>query len=294
MSGLRRVDLAQRCLLAITGDDRRDFLQGLITADLRLLSARRALWGALLTPQGKYLFDFFLLEPDDGRFLLEADARRAPALVRRLSMYRLRARVDIGEPDEESRVIAIMGEEAPARFGLPPEPGAARPLDGGVLFVDPRHPGMGLRLVLPGGAALPDAIAALEEGGTELYEERRLSLGIPETADLLPEKSLPLEYNFAELGGVSFDKGCYIGQEVTARMKHRGRLRKRLLPAEVEGAAASGEPVLAPDGREAGELRSVHGCRALALLRLDHLGQDLRAGEATIRPSWPAWLKEKE
>ncbi|HFA60186.1 MAG TPA: folate-binding protein, partial [Rhodospirillales bacterium] len=89
MSGLRRVDLAQRCLLAITGADRRDFLQGLITADLRLLSPRRALWGALLTPQGKYLFDFFLLEPDDGRFLLEADARRAPALVRRLSMYRL-------------------------------------------------------------------------------------------------------------------------------------------------------------------------------------------------------------
>ena len=294
MGGLRRVELGHRRLLALSGADRRDFLQGLVTGDLHRLSPERAIWAALLTPQGKYLFDFFVLEPDGDRLLLETDAGRASALLARLSMYRLRARVEIADPGEAFAVIAIPGERAPARFDLPAEAGAARRIGEAMLFVDPRHPAMGVRLVLPRGAPLPDPVEAMEETGIEAYEELRLALGIPESTDLVPERSLPLEYNFAELGGVAFDKGCYIGQEVTARMKHRGRLRKRLLPVEVEGPAAPGDPVLAADGREAGELRSVRDRRALALLRLDHLGRELRAGEATIRPRWPEWLKCEE
>ncbi len=294
MHALRRVPLGQRRLLAVTGTDRREFLQGLVTGDLRRLSRERAIWAALLTPQGKYLFDFFLVEGNGDGLLLETDAARAEALRTRLSMYRLRAKVEILDLDDRWEVTAIFGERAPSAFGLPDEPGAARPLGEGVLFVDPRHARLGLRLLLPRGATPPAPIPAAEEVPFAAYEDLRLGLGVPDSRDLVAEKSLPLEFNFFELGGVAFDKGCYIGQEVTARMKHRGRLRKRLLPVEIHGPAKTGDMVVAADGREAGVLRSVLGGRGLALLRLDHLRDELRTGEAVIVPRPPEWLKLQE
>ncbi len=295
MRTLRRARLEQRAVLALAGEDRRDFLQALLSNDLRKLAPQRALWAALLTPQGKYLFDFFLLDAGTRGLLLETAAERASALLARLGLYRLRARVEIADVSERYRVEAIFGEAAAAAFDLPPEAGAARAFGGGMLFVDPRHPDLGLRAILPReetGTLLADRTT---EADPAAYEMLRLELGIPEgEKDLVPEKSLPLEANFAELGAVDFDKGCFIGQEVTARMKHRGRLRKRLLPVEIRGAATPGSPVIAGDGREAGELRSLAGNRGLALLRLDRLDGPLRAGEATIIPHWPAWLKKEE
>ncbi len=294
MRALRRVSLGQRRLLAVTGADRREFLQGLVTGDLRRLSRERAIWAALLTPQGKYLFDFFLVEGNGDALLLETDAERAEALRARLSMYRLRAKVEILDPGDGWEVTAIFGEGAPSAFGLADEPGAARPLGEGVLFVDPRHLRLGLRLLLPRGPAVPAPVAAVEEAPFAAYEDLRLALGVPDSRDLVVERSLPLEFNFFELGGVAFDKGCYIGQEVTARMKHRGRLRKRLLPVEIRGTAKPGDVVVAAGGREAGTLRSVLGGRGLALLRLDHLRDELRTGEAVILPRPPEWLKLQE
>ncbi len=295
MSTLRRARLEQRAVLAITGEDRRDFLQALITNDVRRLAPERAIWAALLTPQGKYLFDFFLLDAGADGLLLETGAERASALLARLGLYRLRARVEITDVRDRYRVEVVFGEGAAAAFDLAPEAGAARPLGRGMLFVDPRHPDLGLRALLPreeGEAPLADRTTEADPGA---FDALRLRLGIPEgEKDLVPERSLPLEANFAELGGVDFDKGCFIGQEVTARMKHRGRLRKRLLPVEIRGAAAPGSSVVAADGREAGELRSVAGDHGLALLRLDRLQGPLHAGEAAVIPHWPAWLKKKE
>ncbi len=247
--------MAERAIIAVTGGDRDAFLQNLVTNDVG--RGRGALaYAALLTPQGKYLADF-LLAGEDGRILLDVDARLAPALLQRLSMYRLRA--DVGLEPTTLRV----------RRGTGPAPDGAR--------ADPRHPALGWRLY---GA---------EEGsdGTD-WDAVRVEHVIPETGIELTPDTFILEAGFERLRGVDFRKGCYVGQEVTARMKHKTELRKGLARVLVEGAAPPGTPILGPDGREAGTLFTQSGGRAIAHVRFDRMAGPLAAGPARVAPD-PAW-----
>jgi len=286
--------LPNRGLLALAGADARGFLQGIVTNDVGPLAADRAIHAALLTPQGKYLFDFLLAELD-GRLLLESEAARLAELARRLSLYRLRAKVAIEDVSAGLAAVAVFGQGSAALLGLPEAPGAARPFAGGVAFVDPRLPALGVRLLLP-----PAELPALERAGlaaasAEDYDRHRLELGVPDgSRDLEVDRTILLEANFEELHGVDFRKGCYVGQEVTARTKYRGLVRKRLLPVAVDGPLpAVGTPVL-QDGREVGTLRSGRDGLALALLRLDRIAAadapPLVAGEARLTPRTPDWL----
>lgn len=298
------VPLDGRALLAVSGEDARDFLQGLITNDVENLSPERAIYAALLTPQGKYLHDFFLFE-HDGAILLDCAADRRDDLKRRLSMYKLRAKVVLDEPAEDVRVFALIGRGALDAVGLSDEAGHCRVFGGGsgagVAFTDPRIAAMGARAVLPG-----DGAAALETAGfataePDIYEALRISLGVPDSgADLVPDKSFLLECGFEELNGVDFKKGCYVGQEVTARMKHRSLVRRRLLPVAFDGPPPeTGAPVKKGD-IEAGEIRSVADGMGLALLKLDHAlaaletGEPLKAGDASATPERPEWLRLPE
>lgn len=275
------IALPRRGVAALAGDDARPFLQGLVTCDVDRVSPSRAVYGALLTPQGRFLHDFFVVERD-GALLLDCDAGRLPDLLRRLDMYRLRAKVGIDDLGGAFRVVAL----PPA----PGEEGDAAAWLGGVVFVDPRLRALGRRAVVPAeGLEAALARAGLREDGHGRYEERRIALGVPDGgADLAPGKAFPLEGGLDVLGGVSFEKGCYVGQEVTARMKHRGLVKRRLVPVAFDGPPPPPGTPVASGGAAAGEVRSGVGGRALAMLRLDLLeAGGLAAGGVALTAGTP-------
>src|SRR5438874_4184880 len=284
--------LDDRGILAVSGPDRRPFLQGLVSNDVDKVGPTAARYAALLTAQGKYLHDFMMVEAAESIWL-DAEAARLGDLKRRLSMYRLRAKVSL---DERSglAVAAIFGVDTTAILGLPSEPGAARPFGSGVVFVDPRLAMLGARAILPrerARAVLADT--GIAETGFDSYDRLRLSLGIPDgSRDLVLEKSILLESGFDELNGVDWQKGCYIGQELTARTKYRGLIKRRLMPVEIEGPTPASGTIVTADGREVGEVRSSRDGVGLAVLRIEAVveGKPLRAGSAAISAILPRWM----
>ena len=276
----------------------RPFLQGLVSNDVMRVARDRAIHAALLTPQGKYLFDFCIAETD-GRLLLDAERARLADLQRRLLLYRLRAKVTL-TADDSLAVYVLEGSGAATALGLAGgDAGAAVPFAGGIVFVDPRLAALGLRAVLPvDGAACALAERGFEAGDVGEWDRRRLALGIADgSRDMQIEKSLLLEAGFDRLSGVDFDKGCYVGQELTARTRYRGLIKRRLVPVSVDGPLpAPGTPVVAGDAT-VGEVRSGRDGLALALLRLEAIERviageaELTAGAARLRPTMPDWAR---
>ena len=234
--------LPERGILAVSGPDRRSFLQGLVSNDVEKLAAGRAVYAALLTPQGKYLHDFIMVEQGEAIWL-DAEAARLADLRRRLSMYRLRAKVEIAERPELG-VAAVFGDGALPALGLPDEPGAVRPFGRtGSSLVDPRLAELGARVIADRLRLARLAETGLTEADFAAYDRHRLALGVPDgSRDLVPEKSILLESGFDELNGVDWQKGCYVGQELTARTKYRGLIKKRLFPVRIEGPPPSPAP----------------------------------------------------
>ena len=200
---------------------------------------------------------------------------------------------------DDRGVLSVKGPDAAGAFGLAPEPGSARAHAGGVVFTDPRLAAMGVRALLPAGAGLEGLLAdGFARAGDDDYRRMRLRHGLPDgSRDMVVEKYFPLECGFDELHAIDYDKGCYVGQELTARIHHRGTVRKRLMPVVVDGPLpAPGTPVLRGD-RAVGEIRSGAGDRAIALIRLAQLeaaaGEDagLTAGPARVTPVKPAWAR---
>lgn len=241
--------MTDRQIYSISGPDRIDFLQGLITNDARRLS-QGPVYAALLSPQGKYLADFLLI-PRDHEVLLDIAAPLAEATVRRLSMYKLRADV------------AIAPTALKLRRGTGPAPEGA--------VADPRHPALGWRLY------------GTDEGDDSTdWDALRVAHCIPESgAELTPDTYI-LEAGFERLNGVDFRKGCYVGQEVTARMKHKTELKKGLTRVTLEGAADPGTPIQTADGRPAGTLHTRSGDAGIAYLRFDRAEGELYAGTARV------------
>ncbi|EME72043.1 putative aminomethyltransferase [Paramagnetospirillum caucaseum] len=287
------VRLEQRAVLEVGGEDRRAFLQGLVSNDMNKVAGDRAVFTALLTPQGKFLFDLFVVELGD-LFLVEAEAARIEELRKKLSMYKLRSQVTLAV-SAHTAVFGLMGDGAAAVFDLPAEAGAATEFAGGTVFVDPRLAGAGLRALLPadGGPRVLEA-NGFTPAPFEAWDEARIRLGLPDgSRDLEVDKALLLENGFEELNGVDFNKGCYMGQELTARTKYRGLVRKRLMPVEISGPAPeAGAPLLLAEA-EAGEMRSHCGNVGLALVRLEQFrangGAGLAAGGATLVAAKPKW-----
>jgi len=245
-----RID--NRQVLAVTGTDRQDFLQGLVTNDVVKLKDG-LVYAALLSPQGKYLADFFLV-PGDDAILIDVAEALAPVLLKRLNMYRLRADV------------AIAPVEMEVSRGLGPAPQQAYP--------DPRTPALGWRAYDLGGVA-----------PSRDWDMLRVANMIPETGvELTPDDSYILEMNFERLNGVDFKKGCYVGQEVTARMKHKTELRKGLAQVQITGTATPGTPITA-EGKPVGILHTVASTQGLAYLRFDRATGKMQAGKATITAS---------
>jgi len=274
-----------RAVLVVAGEDRRTFLQGLISNDIAKAGSERAIWAAFLTPQGKFLWDLFIVEHGDA-FLIDVEADRADEFRKKLSLYKLRAKVTI-TPAPDLAVYAVLDAGA---LDLPGEAGAARAIGAGVAYVDPRLPALGARALLPN----PDALAGLTEA-PDAWDALRLGLGVPDGSRDMPiDKALLLENGFDELGGVDFNKGCYMGQELTARTKYRGLVKKRLLPVGFDGAApAPGTPIMAGEV-EAGEMRSANGGKGVAIIRIEHLNAPLSAGGTALSVAVPDWVRLPE
>jgi folate-binding protein YgfZ len=296
IDSLKAVVLPDRSVVAIAGADRVKFLQGLMTNDIRRLAPDRALYAGFLTGQGKLLYDVFALADGD-RILIDIAANLADDFVKRLNAFKLRAAVEIGKT--ALAAAAAWGPDAATRLELEPTEGAAGNrafAEPHHAFVDPRIAALGVRLVYPADFAMEAKLAPLGFASVTAadYTAHRLSLGIPDTAEIGGEVCYPLEANFEMLHGVDFKKGCYVGQELTARMKLKGELRKRILP--VSGSAplpTAGTPVTA-DRTTLGPLIAASGTRGLALLRLDRLADAqedaIRAEDVQLSILWPNWL----
>jgi folate-binding protein YgfZ len=260
--------LAHRGVVEVAGADRVSFLQGLVSNDVTQAAPGHAVWAALLTPQGKWLADFFVLAEGE-RLLLEVEAAQAAMLVASLTRFRLRAKVTLRDASADFVVHAAWG-------GAAPPPGV-------IAAPDPRLAEAGWRLLAP--APLPADATAAD------YDAHRLALGLPDGArDMDPQKSVLLEAGFDELHGVSWTKGCYMGQELTARTKYRGLLKRRLFPVAVEGPLPAPGTPITRDGAEVGEMRSGQGGLGLALLRIETAEGVLACGEAVLRPRIPGWM----
>lgn len=291
--------LPERGILGLAGPDRSTFLQTLVSNDVLSAGPGRAIFATLLTPQGKFLHELLIAATGD-RLLVDTEMSRLPDLQRRLTLYRLRAKVDLADLSADWAVFAAFGQGAAAAFGLEPAAGAARVLGQGSLFVDPRLDRLGVRIIAPRAEA-EAAIAAAGLAVTadfEAWDRWRLALGVPDgSRDIQPDKSFLLESNIDELNGISFTKGCYVGQELTARTKHRGTVRKRLFTVRYDGPAVDpGTPVMAGD-REVGTMRSGRAGIGLASMRLDELDQaraaglPLLAGGREVHAEQPDWVR---
>lgn len=266
------VPLPARGLIAVAGEEMRPFLQGLISNDIEKASADRTIYAALLSPQGKFLHDFIIAALGDA-LLLDCEKDRLADLGRRLAAYRLRSKVSLADATDDYLIAAIPGPASAGRLGLPAEPGAALPLAGGVVFRDPRKAALGARAILPVATGFaPLEAAGLVAAPLEVYERLRLSLGVPDgSRDLAVDKAILLENDFEALNGVDFTKGCYVGQELTARTKYRGLVKRRLMRVRADGPLPPPGTPIVQDGKEAGEMKSGLGDLGLALLRLDRL-----------------------
>jgi len=278
--------LPHRGLIRLFGDDTLTFLQGLVTNDVMRLMPGDALYSALLTPQGKFLHDFFIIRGEDD-VLMDVDSTRLNDLVQRLNMYKLRSKVTI-ETLGSAMTVAALWESS----DIAPPPLRA--------FADPRVNELGWRIVGESSAIVAWCNSvSVPAVAPEAYEQRRIALGVPEgVRDLIPDKSFLLQYGFEDLHGVDFRKGCYVGQEVTARSKHLGQVRKFIYKVQSPDMAlpAAGTPIHL-DGALSGEMRSSYGKAGLALLSVEDVEKarqthtDFRAGDTPLSASLPAWVK---
>ena len=263
--------LPDRGVVSLSGSDAADFLDNLATNDLSGQRVGEARFAGLLTPQGKILFEFLALRTDEG-WLLDTRADRLADFVKRLAMYKLRAKITLADVSADTAVAAAWGPKAPA-------------VDDGWRFADPRHDDLGWRLIIPRaklegleGYAVPES----------LYHERRVELDVAEGGfDYALGDTFPHEANYDRLNGVSFTKGCFVGQEVVARMQNKTAVRKRVARITSTGPLATGTEIRA-GAAVLGTVGSVAGPHALALLRIDRAaeaadkGEPLTVGDATV------------
>ena len=278
---MARAWLTDRKILAVTGQDRVSFLQGLVSNDVVAAKDDQIVWAGYLTPQGRYLSDFFIWhEPD--RLLLDVPAAHAETLKAKLTRFRLRADVQITMTD--LGVEALWGDDT-ATDALP----------------DPRLPQAGTRRlgVAPAGHEPPPEqedgqnARSLNARSLSAYHAHRIALGMPDASDCEREKTLLIEANFDWLNGISFTKGCYMGQELTARTHYRGLVKKRLLPVRSSAPLPpAGTPLMA-DGREVGQMGSSIGTMGLAFLRREVWTTPLHHEGATLTPLIPDWFRDE-
>lgn len=267
------IPLLNRGVLRITGEDTRHFLQGLLTNNIEHVTATNTLYACLLTPQGKFLYDCFVCEYEGG-FLLDVRRDSLEEMLQKLQRYKLRAKVMLEDVSTAYEVAAMTGENIPSTLGLGDKEGATLSTQGNIIYIDPRTRALGARTIIVKGSK-----PLFELGSEEQYEALRIACGVPDSNDLEKEGDFPLQFGFDALHAVDFTKGCYVGQEVTTRTKHRGGIRKRIVTVSAGQPLGRGN-VLMMDGKTIGHLLSCQGVYALAQISIDAWEQV--QGNATV------------
>ena len=277
--------LPERGVVKVAGADARHFLNGLATTDITKVAPGAARFGALLTPQGKIIADFIVVEalPEDGSgFFLDCPKALVQPLVEKLTFYRLRAKVTVEDLSDRLGVMAYWGGSGMSDYGL--------------CYADPRLAALGMRIIVPPELA---AETAADLGATlvepEAYHAHRIALGVPRGGqDFTYNDAFPHEADMDQLAGVDFDKGCYVGQEVVSRVEHRSTARSRVVPIVYDGGAPmEGATVMAGD-KQIGVMGSSADGHGLALLRLDRAGDALASGTPIVAAGVPVNLKKPD
>jgi len=278
--------LPHRGVLEIQGEDKATFLQGLITNDTTKITSESAIYATLLNPQGRFLYDFFIVEKN-GSYFLDAEANRLETLLKKLSLYKLRSDINF-TIRSDLKVFAIWMKNGRELLDVKKEKGNSN----GIFFTDPRLLELGARVI--GEVMEKD----LQPATPQDYDLHRLILGIPEGGrDLIPEKAILLESGLDELNAISWTKGCYMGQELTARTKYRGLVRKRLFPVTIEGTPPAERTEIFLNGDSVGEMRSQVDSHGLALLRLEAFKAyeegigELMCEKSRLKPYVPVWMR---
>jgi tRNA-modifying protein YgfZ len=280
--------LPERGVVKVSGEESRKFLNGLLTTDIARVTPERAAFAALLTPQGKIMVDMIVAEApaaDGGGFFLDCPRALAQTLADRLNFYKLRAKVAVEDLSEALGVMAIWDGAGETDYGL--------------CYADPRLPALGPRCMLPPHVA---GEAAADLGATFLeardYDAHRIALGVPRGGlDFNYNDAFPHEADMDQLGGIDFEKGCYVGQEVVSRVEHRGTARKRVVPVTFEDFAAEAGVAVMAGEIAIGVMGSSAGGRGLAMLRLDRVaeagaaGTPLMSGGMALTPVKPDWAR---
>jgi folate-binding protein YgfZ len=245
--------LENRIIIKVSGEDKIQFLQGLVTNDV---SQQDPMYSALLTPQGKYLFDFFII-PQSNHLLIDCEKSKSQQLISKLKLYKLRSKVELSIEDTYDIVLSDT------------------PIEAFISYLDPRDTRLGYRIIMPSPSPyLPDS---------DQYLNMRLKYCIPEgDTDLFQDKSIPMESRLDELHGISWTKGCYMGQELTARTKYRGLVRKSLVSLFIEGHT-NDETIIYSEDKEVGDLRSHNSSLGIAYLRLEYITAPLKVGNAVLK-----------
>ncbi|MCW2309990.1 CAF17-like 4Fe-4S cluster assembly/insertion protein YgfZ [Rhodobium gokarnense] len=271
-------ELSNRAVVRISGEEAHHFLQGLVTNDMGVVDADGAGFGALLTPQGKILFDFLIARDGDG-YLFDTPKATVADLVKRLTFYKLRAKVEVANLSDSHMVVAFWGVD-----GAPDVVGT--------VFSDPRHSGLGYRAIVERDGSAPNGDAA----DIDAYTAHRVAVGVPEAGvDFDYGEVFPHDVDMDFLSGLSFAKGCFVGQEVVSRMQHRGTARRRVVRARAEAALPAPGTAITAGEKAIGSLGSVAGNDGLALVRLDRAksamdaGTPLLAGTAELTLAIPDW-----
>jgi len=284
---MRAALLPERSVIRVSGEDAGRFLNNLVTSEVGDLAPGAARFAALLTPQGKIMFDFFVVAcaPEDGGgYVIDAPRVLADTLAERLKFYKLRAKIEI-EPRPDLAVAVVLD-------GKPAE-------EVGLAYADPRHPGLGTRVILP-AADLETALADFDRVDAGRWQAQRIALGVPEGGkDFVYGDTFPHEADMDALHGVDFAKGCFVGQEVVSRMEHRSGPRKRVVPVAYEEAAPDEGVAIEAGGQNVGFMGSSAGGRGLAMLRLDRVEEALKAGGkiegggialTLVKPDWAEFV----
>jgi tRNA-modifying protein YgfZ len=278
-----------RRLIRVSGEDRCKFLQGLVTNDVTKVDETNSIYTALLSPQGRYLFDFFIFQDSDS-LVLDVAGDRANDLADLLRKYKLRSTVEIDDTLTDVEVLCIPGPIDQRLFNLKSRAGMTTRADGYVAYIDPRETGLGIRHYGPASWLVEQGY---EPVNYEKYDVLRLLFGLPNGAQDMPiNKAIPLECRLDEINAIAWDKGCYLGQELTARTKHQGLVRKQLMPVEIIGDPVPPMTPILFNGEEIGTMRSSCHDRGLAMIRfeaIEQLGNDgvFMANNSEIVPDGP-------
>ena len=286
--------LRNRTIIALGGEEATAFLQRLLTVDMNAITHDHAGYGALLTPQGKILFDVFILKTQN-RILLDCARRHKNDVVKRLSLYKLRTKVEIEDRGDDNTVAALWGDGVAPKMAE--KTGAMNRIGPIWAYRDPRSLDAGIRFVVPRGGIdrLADTFTA-ESTDESAYKRHRIMLGLADIGEDTDCATLfPHEANFDQFGGVDFAKGCYVGQEVVSRMQHRATIRKRIVPVSSDETIPPHDSDITASGNSVGRMLCAVEGNGLALLRLDRVAKACKAGESLtiqntiVKIKRPAW-----